>query len=443
MNDSTKPNNTPNDKVAGNSAQALEGTLLLVGDTIAQATSRIHEFHRAISDIPFKAVGAATLSASKPVEIAHNEIADLVYSAVRETGRGVFSGAAWVVRQANQALASPQTIDRAMDGELMAQVDRLPGQMPAPEQLTQKRVAAISSAINGVFGDHLTATRNPMHIRMALLGNGRELDPSQMALTEQFPNAQAHLVIFVHGLCCNEDHWRLYTKADDPQTRPYGDKMQDEFPVTPLYLRYNTGRNIESNARQFKRVLNRLVKNWPVQVKGITLVGHSMGGLVSRAVVESLTDDDQALRAAITDVVCLGSPHAGAPLARLAAAGEQLLGRFQLSRPVGKVLGVRSRGIRDLKDGLGALQGRDGSPVMFHLIGSTIGDHSAVWLNATLGDGLVTPESALADDTGRAQRMTFAQKHHMNLLNDPEVYAELAMIMRQHLKRQQTLPARR
>lgn len=422
-----------NKKNEPNAGEKLEGTLNLVGDTIAQAASRVHEFHRAISDMPFKAVGAATLNASKPVESVHNEITDLVYGAVRDAGKGVFSGAAWVVRQANQSLASPQIIDQAMGGELMDQVDHLPA--PAvPNAKTGKRVSAISSAINGVFGDHLAATRNPMQVRMNLYAKGQVLAADQPSLIAQFPNAQHHLVIFVHGLCCNEDSWQMYYNPGEPATRPYGDKLEELFPVTSLYLRYNTGRNIDSNARQFKRMLNRLVRNWPVAVEGITLVGHSMGGLVSRAVIEKLTDDDLVLKQVVRDVVCLGSPHAGAPLARLAAAGEQLLGRFELSRPIGRVLGVRSRGIRDLDEGLGALQTRDGQEVMFHLIGSTIGDHTASWLNTTVGDGLVTPDSALADDTGKAQRVTFAQKHHLTLLNDPDVFLELKMVLRQHLR---------
>lgn len=415
-----------NKKTEPSTGEKIEGTLNFVGDSIAQATTRVHEFHRAISDMPFKAVGAATLNASKPVESVHNEITDMVYGAVREAGKGVFSGAAWVVRQANQSLASPQIIDQAMGGELTD-----------PAAKTGKRISAISSAINGLFGDHLTATRNPMQVRMNMYANGQALAADQAELMAQFPDAQNHLLIFVHGLCCNEDSWQMYYSPSEPATRPYGDKLQDEFPVTSIYLRYNTGRNIDANARQFKRLLNKLVRNWPVAVEGITLVGHSMGGLVSRAVVEALTDDDIILKRAIRDVVCLGSPHAGAPLARLAAAGEQLLGKFELSKPIGKVLGVRSRGIRDLNYGMGALQTRDGQEVIFHLIGSTIGDHTSSWLNTTVGDGLVTPDSALADDTGRAQRVTFAQKHHLTLLNDPDVFLELRMVLRQHLQPKQ------
>lgn len=430
---STGPKSDSKKTTEPTTGEKLEGTLMFVGDTIAQAATRVHEFHRAISDMPFKAVGAATLNASKPVEVVHNEITDMVYGAVREAGKGVFSGAAWVVRQANQSMASPQVIDQALGGELMDDVSHLP--IPAmPNAKTDKRVSAISSAINGVFGDHLAATRNPMQVHMNLYANGQALPADAAELAARFPDAQHHLMIFLHGLCCNEDSWQMYYNPCEPATRPYGDKLQDDFPVTSLYLRYNTGRNIDSNARQFKRVLNKLVRNWPVEVKGITLVGHSMGGLVSRAVVEALTEDDVDLKRAIRDVVCLGSPHAGAPLARLAAAGEQLLDKFELSKPIGRVLGVRSRGIRDLKDGLGALQTRAGQDVTFHLVGSTIGDHTSSWLNTTVGDGLVTPDSALADDTGKAQRVTFAQKHHMTLLNDPDVFLELKMVLRQHLR---------
>ncbi|MCQ8895686.1 GPI inositol-deacylase [Limnobacter humi] len=414
-------------------AETLEGTLMLVGDTIAQAASRVHEFHRAIADIPFKAVGTATISASKPVEMVHNEITDLVYGAVRETGKGLFSGAAWVVRQANQSLSSPQIIDEALGGELMEQVARVP--VPGiPGDTTGKRVAAISSAINGVFGDHLAATRNPMEVKMGLYAHGQLVGTTQEELMQQFPQATRHLVVFVHGLCCNEDSWNLYMDPARPETRPYAVRLEEDFALTALHLRYNTGRTIEANARQFKRLLNKLVRNWPVAVDGVTLVGHSMGGLVSRALVEMIDHDDLILRRAIRDVVCLGSPHDGAPLARLAAAGEQLFNRFELSKPLGRVLGVRSRGIRDLKDGLGPLKTHDGHDVMFHLIGSSIGDSTGSWLPNTVGDGLVTVKSALADDTGRAQRLAFSHKHHMNLLNDPEVYLELQMVMRQHLR---------
>ena len=431
MSKSQKPS-TPSDTEV---AKTLEGTLMFVGDSVSTATSRIHEFHRAISNMPFKAVDTATLSASKPIESIHNEITDAVYTAVRETGKGVFSGAAWVVRQANQSLASPQVMDRAMSGQLMRDVDDLPAPVQSGfSEKTGRRIAAISSAINGVFGDHLAVTRNPMEVNMGLYANGQWLDIEPAALKASIKNPQSHLVVFVHGLCCNEDRWRLYHREPDEATRPYGDKLEAEFPVNALYLRYNTGRSIEANARRFKRLLGKTMANWPVPVKGMTLVGHSMGGLVSRSLVEMLGEEDKAMKQAIADVVCLGSPHAGAPLARLAAAGEQLFSRFELSRPLGRVLGGRSRGIRDLDHGLGPLQTRDGQSVMFHLIGSTMGGINATWLNTNIGDGLVTTVSAHADSTGKAQKVTFIEKHHMNLLNDPDVFVEIRRVIGQHVK---------
>ncbi|WP_288108444.1 alpha/beta fold hydrolase [Limnobacter sp.] len=388
---------------------AIEGGLKLAGDTFEQAASRVHEFHRAISDMPFKAVGTATLSSSKPIESVHNEITDLVYSAVKEVGKGVFNGAAWAVKQANQGLATQ---------------NRRPS----------RRVAAINSAINGLLGDHLSATRNPIEIKTGFYQDGHLLGLEQDELIQAFPDAKSSLVVFVHGLCCNEDSWFLYHKPEALHTVPYGPRLAHHFDVTPLYLRYNTGRSIEANARQFKRILTRLCKNWPVAIDHVILVGHSMGGLVSRALVEMFEPEDLLLQHALKDVVCLGSPHAGAPLARLAAAGEGLLDRFELSKPVSRVLGVRSTGIRDLQGGLGPLMTSDGHRVQFHLIGSTVGKSTGSWLNDTVGDGLVQMSSALADETGTAQRAAFSQKHHMQLLNDPEIYVQLEAVIRQHLK---------
>lgn len=397
---------------------AIEGGLKLAGDTFEQATSRVHEFHRAISDMPFKAVGTATLSSSKPIESVHNEITDMVYSAVKEVGKGVFTGAAWVVKQANQGLANQQ-------GEQW---------LPASTGRPSRRVAAINSAINGLLGDHLSATRNPIETKAGFYQDGHLLGLEQDELIQRFPDAKSTLVVFVHGLCCNEDSWFLYQKPDALHTVPYGPRLAHHFELTPLYLRYNTGRSIEANARQFKRLLTRLCKNWPVAIDHVILVGHSMGGLVSRALVEMLEPEDLLLQHALRDVVCLGTPHAGAPLARLAAAGEGLLGRFELSRPVGRVLGIRSTGIRDLQGGLGPLMTSDGHRVQFHLIGSTMGKTTGSWLNETVGDGLVQMSSALADETGTAQRAAFSQKHHMQLLNDPEIYVQLEAVVRQHLK---------
>ena len=52
---------------------------------------------------------------------------------------------------------------------------------------------------------------------------------------------------------------------------------------TPLYVRYNTGLHTSQNGRELAAQLEQLVMHWPVPVKEITIIAHSMGGLVTRS----------------------------------------------------------------------------------------------------------------------------------------------------------------
>ena len=57
-----------------------------------------------------------------------------------------------------------------------------------------------------------------------------------------------------------------------------------------------------------------MVAAWPVEVEEVALVGHSMGGLVSRSAAHSRSSDGAAWVEHVRKVVSLGSPHMGAPL---------------------------------------------------------------------------------------------------------------------------------
>ena len=67
------------------------------------------------------------------------------------------------------------------------------------------------------------------------------------------------------------------------QQSTYGELLAGERDVTPVYVRYNTGRHISTNGRELAAKLQRLVSVWPVRVREIDLIGHSMGGLVIRS----------------------------------------------------------------------------------------------------------------------------------------------------------------
>ena len=144
-----------------------------------------------------------------------------------------------------------------------------------------------------------------------------------------------HVVVFLHGLGETEHAW------GSPN---YGDLLDD---VTPVFIRFNTGRHISENGAALAALLDELVRDWPVEVERITLIGHSMGGLVAR----SACHHGGAWTRHVRHVISLGTPHTGAPLEQAVHAMSAALHLAPETRPFARFLRRRSAGIRDLRRG--------------------------------------------------------------------------------------------
>ena len=77
------------------------------------------------------------------------------------------------------------------------------------------------------------------------------------------------------------------TASARPSTRgaraSYGERLHEDLGITPVFVRFNTGRHISENGASLAALLDELVASWPVDVEQIALIGHSMGGLVARS----------------------------------------------------------------------------------------------------------------------------------------------------------------
>ena len=258
--------------------------------------------------------------------------------------------------------------------------------------------------LNGVVGDHLADTRNGFDLGL------------ELRHTEAVPTSR--IVVLVHGLSTTELSWSL--QADEAFGDPsanYGTLLQDQG-FTPLFVRYNTGRPIADNGAALSRALGQLLLEWPVEVEQIVLIGHSMGGLVSRAATAGAPGWTRHL----TDMVCLGSPHAGAPLARLGERATRILRTVDLpaTQVLGRILDRRSRGVKDLR------QGVDG-PLLPHVryllvAGSMTADADAFG-TAWLGDGLVPVSSATAPQGQQVTVRHVGGAMHHRLQTHAAVYA--------------------
>jgi pimeloyl-ACP methyl ester carboxylesterase len=217
---------------------------------------------------------------------------------------------------------------------------------PAPPSRTRE---ALLAALNGVLGDYLDQTRNPLAIPMRLRQHGVPLALEGNALRTSVEATGPRVVVLLHGLCMNDLQWEQSGTAF--QGHDHGVALERELGYAPLYLRYNSGLHVSSNGRALTGLLESLVAAWPVRIEELVLVGHSMGGLVARSAVHYAAAEGHGWRQALRAMVFLGTPHHGAPLERGGHWIDVLLGSTGYTAPFARLGRIRSAGITDLRHG--------------------------------------------------------------------------------------------
>jgi len=259
-----------------------------------------------------------------------------------------------------------------------------------------------------VLGDHLHRTRNGLSIEMTCVRAGGTPGPK--------------VCVLVHGLGCTEGIFSF--PGEGPGAISYGTKLRDDLGFTPFAVRYNTGLPIARNGEGLAALLHDLVAEHPVAVTEIVLIGHSMGGLVIRSACRLPT----RWAALVSHVVYLGTPHDGADLERVAHAASGVLSMIPdpITRLVGRILDLRSRGVKDLR--LGASPDEDEAAwwlptARHHLVAGTLNGDPGHPVSRLLGDVLVRVPSA-AGPSGPDLRV-FPGLHHFALAHDASVYAQI------------------
>jgi hypothetical protein len=303
----------------------------------------------------------------------------------------------------------------------------------APQAASPRREAVVA-AVNGIAGDHLEASGNPLAIPMRLRVDGVPIDAT--AGPPPGLGDGRRLLVMVHGLCMNDLQW---VRAG----HDHGAALARDGGWTPLRLHYNTGRRVAANGRELAALLEALLARWPVPVEAIAIVGHSMGGLVARAACDAAASAGHRWPDRLTALVFLGTPHHGAPLERGGHLLERVLGISPYFAPFARLGRVRSAGIVDLRHGAvrdGDGDGdssRDARPVPVPLpagvpayaVAATRSPSDASGRLA--GDGLVPVASAFGDHRAarralgipERRRLLVRSADHWDLLDRPEVTA--------------------
>jgi pimeloyl-ACP methyl ester carboxylesterase len=301
---------------------------------------------------------------------------------------------------------------------------------------------ALIAALNGVLGDYLAATANPLATPMALRRGGRALQLEAAALASRLPDAGGRVLVMIHGLCMNDLQW---SRAG----HDHGAALGRELGFTPVYLHYNSGLHVSINGHALAQLLERLREQWPQPVQQLVLVGHSMGGLLARSAMHHGLQSGQRWPQHVSDAVFLGTPHHGAPLERAGHWVDLLLDATPYAAPFARLGKVRSAGITDLRHGnlldedwvgrdrfAGQTDRRQHVPlpsgVRCHAMAACIGTQGDLKARL-LGDGLVPLDSALGQHRDPARCLDFMQErrwighgmNHLDLLSHPDAHAQL------------------
>jgi len=308
---------------------------------------------------------------------------------------------------------------------------------------------AVLAALNGVLGDRLVASHNPLATPMTLRWRGEALH--WQALPPGMGTAvSGKVLLLVHGLCMNDLQWQVAAGTAPTTQANFGAALAARLGYTPVYLRYNTGQHTSDNGLALALQLEQLARHWPVPLQEITVLAHSMGGLVIRSAVAQARQQALHWPTHLKNIVFLGTPHHGAPLERAGHWVDQLLGATPFSAPFARLAQLRSAGITDLRYGhvlATDWEGRDRfrripdsrvpvplpDGVACYTVAATTAAKRSLLADRLLGDGLVPLHSALGQHDDPARTLAFAKPaqwiayrtHHMALLHSPAVVQQV------------------
>jgi pimeloyl-ACP methyl ester carboxylesterase len=393
-------------------AADLRGAAQLTTDAVDGLTSLVEAMHARIASLPGVPVAADERTRG---------ITGLVYKSVRGVTHIVGGTAGALLGWLGPTLTTAGV-----------------GSLPQAER------EAVVAALNGVIGDHLAATDNPLAITMAFRHLGKPLVLDRFAMRLRLRDAGPRPLVMLHGLCMSDLQWQR-------NDHDHGAALARDAGYTPVYLHYNSGLSVSTNGRILAQQMERLLDAWPVPIERMAMIGYSMGGLVARSALHhAVLIQRGGLRwtARVDDLVCIGTPHQGAPLESAGHGVDVLLGAAPYAAPLARLGKMRSAGINDLRHGNIVNGTGDGSPrpdtvplpttARCYAVAGSLGAEAGNAKEHLLGDGLVPVASALGQHREPARRLAFDRERqavaqgtgHLDLLSSAEVAGALRTWLR-------------
>jgi hypothetical protein len=395
------------------------------GPTAAEAASHARAMRGAA-----RLATEADAGLTELVEAVHARIAGLQGTPV-EAGAGAVHGLAYktlrgITRPVGNSVATLLSVLAAL---------LQPGPAGAATGLPSREREAIVAALNGLLGDRLARTADPLAIGLAFRHGGQRLTVERAALAAALPQAGGRLLLLIHDLCLDDLQWRR------PNGHDHGEALAAALGFAPVHLHYNSGLRVSTNGRALAGQLERLLEQWPHPLARFAIVAHGMGGLLARSALQHGLAAGHHWPHRLDDLACLGTPHHGTLPERVGPGVQRLLGAAPHAGALARLAGLPSAGRVDLRHGNlvdedwvngeraeGATDRRKAVPLpagtrCYAIAGSTTAQD----------DGLVAVASALGKHRLARRTLKFLPGHqrildetdHLQLLSSPAVAEQL------------------
>lgn len=299
--------------------------------------------------------------------------------------------------------------------------------------------------LNAAVGDHLHRSGSELDLSMVVRIGDQYVSAERDALAEALKSIEAtnKIAVFVHGLGTTEWSWCLEAEAyhGDASTT-FATLLARDLGFTPVFVRYNTGRHVSENGRLFASLLEEFTQAYPVPIEDLSVFGHSMGGLVSSSACHHAEQDELGWTKLLRRVFYFGSPHQGAPLARLGYALTKILDDVEspATKILSRILDARSDGVHDLYNGAVLDEewlthhplSRDALPLAHaahYFVSASITDDPGHPVAKIIGDLLVRVSSAagpkMSERAFPIDTRHYGGVMHHQLQNHPAVYEQV------------------
>lgn len=386
----------------------LQGISRLITDATIEITDLVESMHKRVVHPPFLP--------STPIQHLITNISGIAYKNLRWSTRLIGNG-----------------VDKAL-GKFVA----VSGKMKTTEERE-----ILQSVLNGIIGDYLEETKNPLRINMQFRYQAKTILLDKKNIEKTYSACNGKILLMVHGSCMNDIQW---TRKE----HNHGTALAHDLQKTPIYLHYNSGLHISTNGQKLNELLEELVLHWPVPVEELVIIAHSMGGLVSRSALHYGQQQKKSWAKHLKKIVFIGTPHHGAPLEKAGNYLDVVLEAVPYAKPFARLGKIRSAGVTDLRYGnlldtdwqnsdRFKMEGdqRESIPlpkkVTCYTIAGVACKKNKSNVKLLLGDNMVGVKSALGQHKNPAKNLNFKKENtwiayennHSDLLSNPKIYSKI------------------